>query len=136
MDDDPRISLRPDQVVAVKVTDNRPEGVTETPTIGHNGGRPLGECPAGIAIPKLAFSIAEAAASAALSRSLIYELIRDGELKSFRVRGRRRRLIYVDDLRDWLLSQGATARGTDPVWGESDAARSGATQIRSSQVKP
>ncbi len=115
MDDDLPVGPRPDQVVAVKVTDNRPEGVTETPTIGHNGGPPLDECAAGIAIPKLAFSIAEAAASAALSRSLIYELIRDGELQSFRVRGRRRRLIYVDDLRDWLLSQRAAANGTDPV---------------------
>ena len=28
MDDDPRISLRPDQVVAVEVSGNRPEGVT------------------------------------------------------------------------------------------------------------
>ena len=95
MDDDRRISLRPDQVVAVEVSGNRPEGVIETPMIGHNGGPPLDDWAAGIPIPKLAFSIEEAAASAALSRSLIYELIRDGELQSFRVRGRRRRLIYI-----------------------------------------
>jgi excisionase family DNA binding protein len=102
-------------VVAVKLEDDRPGGVIETPTIGHNGGPPIDDRAAGIAIQKLAFSIAEAAKSAALSRSLLYELIREGELKSFRVRGRRRRLIYVDDLRAWLLSQRAAASETDPV---------------------
>jgi hypothetical protein len=79
MEDDPPVGLRPDQVVAVKLSDDRPEG--ETPTTGHNGGPPVDDRAAGIPIQKLAFSIAEAAASAALSRSLIYELIRDGELK-------------------------------------------------------
>lgn len=135
MEDDPLVGLRPDQVVAVKLSDDRPEGVIETPTIGHNGGPRLDDCAAGMPIQKLAFSIAEAATSAALSRSLIYELIRDGELKSFRVRGRRRRLIYVDDLRAWLLSQRAAASETDSVRRNPDAARSGATKIRSSQVK-
>ena len=135
MEDDVPVGPRPDQVVAVEVSDNRPEGVIETPMIGHNGGPPLADWAAGIPIPKLAFSIEEAAASAALSRSLIYELIRDKELKSFRVRGHRRRLIYVDDLRDWLLSQRAAANGTDPACEETDAAQSGATKIRSSQVK-
>lgn len=81
---------------------------------------------AAIAIQKLAFSIAEAATSAALSRSLLYDLIREGELKSFRVRGRRRRLIYVDDLRAWLLSQRAAASETDPVCRNPDAAQDGA----------
>ena len=93
--------------------------------IGHNGGPPLGDWAAGIPIPKLAFSIEEAAASAALSRSLIYEL-----------QGHRRRLIYVDDLRDWLLSQRAAANGTDPVREEFDAPGRGATKIRSTQVRP
>jgi excisionase family DNA binding protein len=135
MEDDPPVGLRPDQVVAVKLSDDRPEGVIETPTIGHNGGPPVDDSAAGIPIQKLAFSITEAAASAALSRSLIYELIRAGEIKSFRVRGRRRRLIYVDDLRAFLLSERAAANGTDPVCRNPDAVRSGATKIRSSQVK-
>jgi excisionase family DNA binding protein len=114
MEDDPPVGLRPDEVAATKVRDDRPEGVTETPTIGHNGGPPLDDCAAGIPIQKLAFSIAEAAASTALSRSLLYELIRDGELKSFTVRGRRRRLIYVDDLRALLLGERAAANGPIP----------------------
>lgn len=129
MEDDPPVGLRPDQVVAVKLSDDRPEG--ETPTIGHNGGPPVDDRAAGIPIQKLAFSIAEAAARAALSRSLIYELIREGELKSFRVRGRRRRLIYVDDLRAWLLSQRAAASETDPVCRNPDAAQDGAAPTRS-----
>jgi excisionase family DNA binding protein len=91
-----------------KVSDDRPanaQRVIETPTIGRNGGPRLDDVSAGITIPKLAFSIAEAAASAGISRSLLYELIRDGEIKSFKVRGRRRRLIYAGDLQDWVLSQ-------------------------------
>ena len=135
MEDDPPVGLRPDQVVTVKDEDDRPQGVIDRPAIGHNGGPPVDDRAAGIPIQKLAFSIAEAAASAALSRSLTYELIRDGELKSFRVRGRRRRLIYLDDLRAWLLSQRAAASETDPVCRNPDAARSGVLKIRSSQVK-
>jgi excisionase family DNA binding protein len=131
MEDDSPVGLRPGQVVAVKLSDDRAEGVIETPTIGHNGGPPL----AGTPIQKLAFSIAEAAASAGISRSLLYDLLRDKEIRSFKVRGRRRRLIYVDDLRAWLLSQRAAASETDPVSRTPDAARSGAMKIRTSQVK-
>ena len=131
MEDDPPVGLRPDQVVAVKVEDDPPGGATKTPTIGHSGGPPVDDRAAGIAIQKLAFSIAEAATSAALSRSLLYELIREGELKSFRIRGRRRRLIYVDDLRVWLLSQRAAASETDPVCRNPDTARDGAAPTRS-----
>ena len=130
MEDDPPVGLRPDQV-AVKFEDDRMQGVIDTPAIGHNGGPPLDDCAAGIPLQKLAFSIAEAATSTALSRSLLYELIREGELKSFRVRGRRRRLIYVDDLRAWLLSQRAAASETDPVCRNPDAARDGAAPTRS-----
>ena len=55
MDDDPPVGLRPDQVVAVKVSDNRPEGVIATPIIGHNGGPPLDDCAAGIRDPEAGF---------------------------------------------------------------------------------
>ena len=135
MEDDPPLGLRPDQVVAVKVSHDRPEGVTETPTIGHSNGSPLVECASGIPIQKLAFRIAEAAAAAGISRSLLYELLREKEIKSFTVRGRRRRLIYVDDLRAWLLRERAAAIGTDPECRNPDAARGGATTIRSARAK-
>jgi excisionase family DNA binding protein len=78
---------------------------TLTSTIGHSGGEPSGETVGSIAIEKLAYSVGEAAASTGISRSLIWELLRSGEIKSFRPNGRRRRLIYVDDLRHWLLRQ-------------------------------
>jgi excisionase family DNA binding protein len=58
-----------------------------------------------VAVEKLAYSVGEAAASAGISRSLMWELLQSGEIKSFSPNGRRRRLIYVDDLRDWLLRQ-------------------------------
>jgi excisionase family DNA binding protein len=134
MEDDPLVGLRPDQVV-VKLEDDRPQGVIDTPTIGHNAGPPVDDRAAGIPIQKLAFSVAEAATSAALSRSLLYEFIREGDLKSFRVRGRRRRLIYVDDLRAWLLSQRAAASETDPVRRNPDAAQDGAAPTRSFEEK-
>src|SRR5262249_12813094 len=35
--------------------------------------------------------------------------LHDGEIKSFSPSGRRRRLVYVDDLRDWLLRHCAVA---------------------------
>lgn len=43
MEDDPPVGLRPDQV-AVKLEDDRPKGVIDTPTIGHNGGPPRRPC--------------------------------------------------------------------------------------------
>jgi excisionase family DNA binding protein len=78
---------------------------TLTSTIGHSGRQPSGEAVGSVAIEKLAYSVGEAAASAGISRSLMWELLRSGEIKSFSPNGRRRRLIYVDDLRDWLLRQ-------------------------------
>ena len=84
MEDDLPVGLRPDQVVAVKVSHNRPEGVTETPTIGHSNGSPLVEWASGIPIQKLAFRIAEAAAAAGISRSLIYELLERKKSKASR----------------------------------------------------
>jgi hypothetical protein len=38
----------------------------------------------------------------------MWELLRSGDINSFSPNGRRRRLIYVDDLRDWLLRQRKT----------------------------
>jgi excisionase family DNA binding protein len=81
---------------------------TPTPTIGPGGGEPPSETVGSVAIEKLAYSVGEAAASAGISRSLMWELLRSGEIKSFSPNGRRRRLIYVDDLRDWLLRQRKT----------------------------
>jgi len=74
-------------------------------TIGLRNAGPSGEAVSNVAIEKLAYSVSEAAASAGISRSLMWELLRSGEIKSFSPSGRRRRLVYVDDLRDWLLRQ-------------------------------
>jgi excisionase family DNA binding protein len=85
----------------------KPQRTTLPPTIGYSG-EPPGEAVGSVAVEKLAFSVGEAAASAGISRSLMWELLRSGEIKSFSPNGRRRRLIYVDDLRDWLLRQRET----------------------------
>src|SRR5262245_48220309 len=82
---------------------------TLTSTIGHCGGEPSGEAVGSVIIERLAYSVGEAAASAGISRSLMWELLRSGEIKSFSPNGRRRRLIYVEDLRDWLLRQRESA---------------------------
>jgi excisionase family DNA binding protein len=46
-------------------------------------------------LQKLAYSIAESAKVSGLSRSLLYEAIRLGELQSIKIRGRR--LILIED---------------------------------------
>jgi excisionase family DNA binding protein len=51
---------------------------------------------------KLAYSVAEFAKLSALSRSLLYEAIKLGELQSIKVRGRR--LIIAEDGKTWLRS--------------------------------
>ena len=84
------------------------QGTTLLPTLGHSGRKPPGEAFGSVVIEKLAYSVSEAAASAGISRSLMWELLRSAEIKSFSPNGRRRRLIYVDDLRDWLMSQRET----------------------------
>ena len=81
------------------------QGTPLLPTLGHSGRKPPGEAFGSVVIQKLAYSVSEAAASAGISRSLMWELLRSGEIKSFSPNGRRRRLIYVDDLREWLLRQ-------------------------------
>jgi excisionase family DNA binding protein len=51
----------------------------------------------------LALSVEQAAELAGVSRSLLYEeMRRPGGLKYVKIRGRR--LILVDDLREWLVS--------------------------------
>ena len=85
---------------------------TLTSTIGRSGGEPSREAVGSVAIEKLAYSVGEAAAAAGMSRSLMWELLRSGEIKSFSPSGRRRRLIYVDDLRDWLQRQRERETGT------------------------
>jgi excisionase family DNA binding protein len=52
--------------------------------------------------PKLAYSIVEFAGATGLSRSLIYEAIKLGELQSVKIRARR--LILFDDGHKWLRS--------------------------------
>jgi excisionase family DNA binding protein len=113
------------------------QGSPARPTIGHNGGPPLDDGVGGPRLPKLAFTIPEAVASAGISRSLLYLLLRDKKIRSFRVDGRRRRLIYVDDLRAWLLSEREAGGGTphDFVRGSPDKARDGAAPTRSSRAK-
>jgi hypothetical protein len=51
---------------------------------------------------KLAYSVAQFAEASDLSRSLLYEAIKHGELQSIKVRGRR--LILAEDGKTWLLS--------------------------------
>jgi hypothetical protein len=51
---------------------------------------------------KLAYSVAQFAEASDLSRSLLYEAIKLGELQSIKVRGRR--LILTEDGKTWLLS--------------------------------
>ena len=53
--------------------------------------------------PKLAYTIPQAKEATGLSRSLIYEAIKLGELQSAKVR--RRRLILHEDLLAWLASK-------------------------------
>jgi excisionase family DNA binding protein len=50
----------------------------------------------------LALGIAEVVSRSGLSRSLIYEALKRGELKSLRIGSRR--LVMLDDLRCWLES--------------------------------
>ena len=55
---------------------------------------------------KLAYSIADAVNTTSIGRSLLYEEIRDGKLKTFKVGSRT--LIAAEDLKAWLASyQGA-----------------------------
>ena len=51
---------------------------------------------------KLAYSVSEFSKASDLSRSLLYEAIRLGELQSIKVRGRR--LILTEDGKAWLRS--------------------------------
>jgi len=51
---------------------------------------------------KLAYSVAEFSNLSDLSRSLLYEAIKLGELQSIKVRGRR--LIIAEDGKTWLRS--------------------------------
>jgi excisionase family DNA binding protein len=51
---------------------------------------------------KLAYSVSEFSKLSNLSRSLLYEAIKLGELQSIKVRGRR--LILAEDGKNWLLS--------------------------------
>jgi len=50
----------------------------------------------------LALSVEQAAEAAGVSRSLLYQEMRAGRLKYVKIGARR--VILVDDLRDWLLS--------------------------------
>jgi Helix-turn-helix domain len=50
----------------------------------------------------LALSVNEAARAAGVGRSLLYEAIRTGDLKSAKIHARR--IVLVDDLRSWLLT--------------------------------
>jgi excisionase family DNA binding protein len=52
---------------------------------------------------KLAYSIRGASQACDLSRSLIYEAIKLGELQSIKVRSRR--LILAEDLLEWITSK-------------------------------
>lgn len=54
-------------------------------------------------LPKLAYSMREASHASGLSRSLIYEAIKVGELQSIKVRSRR--LILAEDLLEWITSK-------------------------------
>ena len=51
---------------------------------------------------RLAYSVSEFGKTSGLSRSLLYEAIKLGELRSIKVRGRR--LILAEDGKSWLLS--------------------------------
>jgi hypothetical protein len=51
---------------------------------------------------KLAYSVSQFSRVSDLSRSLLYEAIKRGELQSIKVRGRR--LILAEDGKTWLLS--------------------------------
>ena len=53
-------------------------------------------------VDKFAFSVAEFSSVSGLSRSFLYEVLRLGELKSVKVRGRR--LILAEDGLAWLRS--------------------------------
>jgi excisionase family DNA binding protein len=67
-------------------------------------GSPCPRCPAEHErLPKLAYTIPQAQEVTGLSRSLIYEAIKLGELQSIKVR--RRRLILHDDLLAWLAGK-------------------------------
>jgi len=60
-------------------------------------------------VDKLALSIPEAVEAAGVGRSLLYEAISRGDLRSLRVSSRR--LILTDDLKEWLLGQAAIPAG-------------------------
>lgn len=56
-----------------------------------------------VAIPRLAFSVAEAAASTGLSRSFLYELMANGQIPFTKVGARR--LLPVSGLESFLNGQ-------------------------------
>ncbi len=58
-------------------------------------------------IPKLSYSIAEAAHAAGIGRSTLYRAIGSGELRSLKIG--KRRLIPVDALEAWLAAKGTAA---------------------------
>jgi excisionase family DNA binding protein len=66
------------------------------------GGIPPGPVGAHQSDGKLAYSVSEFSKVSGLSRSLLYEAIKLGELQSIKVRGRR--LILAEDGKSWLLS--------------------------------
>lgn len=57
-------------------------------------------------VPKLALTITEAAEATSISRSVLYEEMAAGRLRSFKINSSRR--IHVDDLRAWLDQQRET----------------------------
>jgi excisionase family DNA binding protein len=72
---------------------------------------------------RLAYSIAEFAEQSSLSRSLIYEAIRLGELRSIKVRSRR--LIMAADGEEWLRSFGVSSKFQAASKPTSDGDRAG-----------
>ena len=54
------------------------------------------------------FSIAEAAIYSGLSTGLLYRVTRSGELKSYKIRGKKLTKIYKVDLDNWI-------KGIDPT---------------------
>jgi excisionase family DNA binding protein len=56
-------------------------------------------------VPRISYSLDDAATACGLSRTMLYEAIGRGALRSFTVG--RRRLIWADDLRAWLERQAA-----------------------------
>jgi excisionase family DNA binding protein len=76
----------------------------------------------------ISVSVRQAATITGVSRSLLYDEITAGRLRSFRIRGRR--LVLFDDPRDWLLGHRATREASSLLKKVAAVSKTGSEDAR------